>query len=71
MEILIGRIVWIDTNEEPPTEIPVKYRQSLQQDYELLEFAINTAEEFKKTVKKTRGACAEECWSHTIDARFL
>ena len=29
LEILIGRIVWIDTNEEPPVEIPVKDRQSL------------------------------------------
>ena len=26
-----------------------------------MEFAINTAEEFKKTVKKTRGACAKYC----------
>ena len=27
----------------------------------MLEFAINTAEEFKKAVKKTRGACIEYC----------
>ena len=27
----------------------------------MLEFAINTTEEFKKMVKKTRGACAEYC----------
>ena len=27
----------------------------------MLEFAINAAEEFKKTVKKTRGACTEYC----------
>ena len=61
LKILTGRIVWIETNEEPPTELLVKDRQSLKQDYDLLEFAINTAEEFKKTVKKTRGACAEYC----------
>ena len=60
-EILTKRIVWIETNEEPPAELPVKDRQSLKQDYDLLEFAINTAEEFKKTVKKTRGACAKYC----------
>ena len=48
MEILTGRIVWIETNEEPHTELPVKYRQSLKQYYDLLEFAINIAEEFKK-----------------------
>ena len=27
----------------------------------MLEFAINTTEEFKKAVKKTRGACTEYC----------
>ena len=26
-----------------------------------MEFAINVVEEFKKTVKKTKGACAEYC----------
>ena len=60
-EILTGRIVWIETNEETPSEIPVKDRQILKQDYDLLEFAINTAEEFKKMVKKMRGACAKYC----------
>ena len=59
LEILTGRIVWIETNEDSPTELPVKDRQSLKQDYDLLEFAINIAEEFKKTVKKTKGLCAE------------
>ena len=42
-KILNGRIVWIETNEETPAELPVKDRQSLKQDYDLLEFAINTA----------------------------
>ena len=42
-------------------ELPVKDQQSLKQEYDLLEFAINVAEEFKKTVKKTKGACAEYC----------
>ena len=44
LEILTGRIVWIETNEEPPMELPVKDRKILQQDYDLLEFAINTIE---------------------------
>ena len=48
LEILTGRIVWIETNEETPAELPVKDQQILKQDYDLLEFAINTAEEFKK-----------------------
>ena len=61
LEILMGRMVWIETNEEPLAELPVKDRHSLKQEYYLLEFAINVAEEFKKTVKETKGACAEYC----------
>ena len=59
LEIMTGRIVWIETNEEPPAELLVKDRHSLKQDYDLLDFAINIAEEFKKTMKKTKGACAD------------
>ena len=61
LEILTGRVVWIETNKESHAELPVKDQQSLKQEYDLLEFAINVAEEFKKTVKKTKGACAEYC----------
>ena len=61
LEVLARRIVRIETNEETPAELPPKHRHRLKQDYDLLEFAINTAEEFKKTVKKMRGACTEYC----------
>ena len=61
LEVLTGRIVRIETNEEIPIDLPAKYKHSLKQDYDLLEFAINTIEEFKKFVKKTRGACTEYC----------
>ena len=61
MEVLTGRIVWLETNEETPAELPAKDRHSLKQDHNLLEFAINNVEEFKKTVKKTRGAYIEYC----------
>ena len=30
LDILTGRIVWIETNEEPPAELPVKYWKSLK-----------------------------------------
>ena len=30
LEILMGRIVWLETNEEPPMDLPVKDRQSLK-----------------------------------------
>ena len=61
LEVLNGWIVKIETNEEIPTDLPTKYQRSLKQDYDLLEFSINTAEEFKKAVRKTRGACTEYC----------
>ena len=61
MEVLVGRIVRIETNEEIPADLPAKDQHSLKQDYDLLEFAINTTKEFKKTVKKMRGACTEYC----------
>ena len=61
LEVLTGRIVRIETNEEIPADLPVKDQHSLKQDYDLLEFAINTIEEFKKIVKKTRGSCTEYC----------
>ena len=52
LEVLTGRILRIETNEEIPADLLAKDQHSLKQDYDLLEFAINTAEEFKKAVKK-------------------
>ena len=49
----------LEANGETPADISSKDQQALRQDYDLLEFSINTAEEFKKAVKKTKGACAE------------
>ena len=59
LEVLTGRMSRLEAKEETPVDLPTKDQQSLRQDYDLLEFAINTAEEFKKAVKKTKGACAE------------
>ena len=61
LEILKGRMVWVETNKESPAELSFKDQQTLKQEYELIEFASNTAEEFKKTVKNTKIACAEFC----------
>ena len=57
--VLTGRIGRLEANEDIPTDLPAKDQQSLKQDYDLLKFAINTAEEFKKVVKKTRKSCTE------------
>ena len=54
-------MVWVETNKESPVELAVKDQQTLKHEYELLEFAINVVEEFKKTVKKTKAACAQFC----------
>ena len=61
LEILKGRMVWAETNKEYSAKLAVKDQQILKQEYELLEFAIKAAEEFKKTMKKTKAACAEYC----------
>ena len=49
----------LENNEETPAELPSKDQQALKWDYKLVEFAINTAEDFKKAVKKTKGLCTE------------
>ena len=49
----------LETNEEAPAELPSKDQHALRQDYDLLEFSINTAKKFKKAVRKTKGACTE------------
>ena len=61
LEVLTGRIGRMEANEEISANLPAKDQQGLKQDYDLLEFAINTAEEFKKAVKKMRGVCTEYC----------
>ena len=59
LEFLTGRMARLEANEEIPMDLLAKDQQGMRQDYNLLEFAINTVEEFKKVVKKTKGACAE------------
>ena len=61
LEVLMGRIVRLEANEEIPADLLAKDQQGLKKDYDLLEFVINTDEEFKKVVKKTKGACIEFC----------
>ena len=61
LEVSRGRLARLEANEETPVDLPAKDQQGLRQDYDLLEFSINTAEEFKKTAKKTKGACTYFC----------
>ena len=52
-------MVWEETNKESPAYLSVKDQHTLKQEYELMEFTRNIAEEFKKTVKKTKTSCVE------------
>ena len=54
LEVLTARMARLGNNEETPVELPSKDTQALKRDYDLLEFAINTVEDFKKAVKKTK-----------------
>ena len=42
-KVLETRMTRLENNEETPVELPSKDRRALQQDYDLLEFAINIA----------------------------
>ena len=59
LEVLTARMERLENKEETPAELPSKDTQALKRDYDLLEFSINTTEDFKKLVKKTKGACTE------------
>ena len=59
LEILTVRMTRLENNEESPAELPKKDQQALKWDYNLVEFAINTAKDFKKEVKKTKGLCTQ------------
>ena len=55
-DVLTARMTRLENNEETPAELPSKDQQALKQDYNLLEFSINTAEDFKKVVRNMKGA---------------
>ena len=48
LEVLTARMARLENNEETPVELPSKDTHALKWDYDLLEFAINTMEDFKK-----------------------
>ena len=58
LEVLNARMARLESNAETPTELPSKDHQALQRDHDLVEFTVSTAKDFKKTVKRTQGACS-------------
>ena len=61
METLRGRVTWVEANKESPADIFFKDQETIKQEYELIEFSSNAAEELKNIVKKTQSACAKFC----------
>ena len=59
LEVLNARMVRLEGNVETPAELLSKDHQALRRDHNLVEFAVNTAEDVRKTVKRTQGACSE------------
>ena len=59
LEVLTARMARLENKEETPAELPSKDTQALKRDYDLLEFSINTVEDFKKSVKKKKATCTK------------
>ena len=55
LEVLNARMARMENNVETPAELTAKYHQALKRDHDLVEFAVSTTEDFKKTVKRTQG----------------
>ena len=50
LEILQGRLTWLETTKEPPADAPIKYIEIMMPEYELIEFESKAAEELVKAV---------------------
>ena len=61
LEILQGRMTWLETTKEPPTDAPIKDVETVKLEYELIEFRSKAAKELVKAIRRTKGACVEFC----------
>ena len=53
LEVLNDRMARLENNAETLVELPAKDHQALKRDHDLVEFAVSTTKDFKKTVKRT------------------
>ena len=60
-EALQGRMTWVETNKESPTDISVKEVEMVKLEYKLIEVASKAPEELIKAARKAKNACAEFC----------
>ena len=59
LEVWNARMARPEDDADIPEGLAVKDHQTLRKDHNLVEFSISTAEDFKKTVKRTQVACSE------------
>ena len=52
LEVLNARMARLENNAETLAELPAKDHQALKRDHDLVEFAVSTTEDFKKTIKR-------------------
>ena len=57
LEILWGHWTWLETTKEPPTDAPIKDLETVNLEYELIEFGSKAAEELAKAFQSTKGVC--------------
>ena len=48
LEILHGRLTWLETTKGPPADTPIKDLETVKLEYELIEFRSKAAEELVK-----------------------
>ena len=61
MEILQGRLNWLETSKETPANASIKDFERVKLEYELIEFGNKTAQELIRAAQKTKGICTEFC----------
>ena len=61
LEILQGRLTWLEITKEPLADAPIKDLEIVKLEYELIEFRSKAPEELVKEVQRTKGVCVEFC----------
>ena len=48
---------WLETNKEPPTDVPIQDLETVKLEYELIEFGSKATKELVKTIRRTKAIC--------------
>ena len=54
LKTLQGRMTWVETNKESPTDVSIKDLEMIKLEYKLIEFASKSAEELLKTAMEQK-----------------